>query len=70
MNEQALKQDGWTRRFIVAPARLEEFVSLYERLGYEVRLEPPEPEELRDECTGCLAATLLFRTVYTRIPSP
>ena len=43
-------------------------MSLYEHLGYEVRLEPPEPEELRDECTGCLAATLLFRTVYTRIP--
>jgi len=69
VNELALKQEGWTRRFIVAPARIEELRTLYERLGYEVRLEPPEPEELRDECTGCLAATLLFRTVYTRIPS-
>ena len=70
MNERALRQDGWTRRFIVAPARIEEFRALYERLGYEVRLELPEPEELRVECTGCLAATLLFRTVYTRIPRP
>jgi hypothetical protein len=66
VNERELARDGWTRRFIVAPTRLDEFTSLYTGLGYEVRLEKPEPQELRDECGGCLAAMMLFRVVYTR----
>ena len=68
MNERELLGAGWTRRFIVAPNRLDEFVSLYRTLGYDVHLEKPLPEELRDECEGCLAAMTLFRTLYTRLP--
>jgi hypothetical protein len=68
MKERELEQEGWTRRFIVAPARLDEFRSLYVRLGYDVRMEKPEPEELRVECGDCVAAMELFRTLYTRKP--
>jgi hypothetical protein len=68
VNERELLGAGWTRRFIVAPGRLDEFVSLYRSLGYDVHLERPLPEELRHECEGCLAAMTLFRTLYTRIP--
>ncbi|HUO51924.1 MAG TPA: hypothetical protein VMT93_05355 [Gemmatimonadaceae bacterium] len=64
--EAELAALGWTRRFVVAPARIDEFVGLYEALGYDVRLEKPEPQELREECGGCLAAVMLFRTLYTR----
>jgi hypothetical protein len=59
---------GWERRFVIAPTRIDEFVTLYRSLGFEVRLEKPEAEELRVECGGCLAAMALFRTVYTRSP--
>jgi hypothetical protein len=38
------------------------------RLGYDVRMEKPEPEELRVECGDCVAAMELFRTLYTRKP--
>jgi len=65
-HELELAGEGWTRRFVVAPNRIDEFVQLYESLGYDVRLEKPEPEELREECGGCLAAMMLFRTLYTR----
>ena len=65
-HERVLLGQGWTRRFVVAPNRIDEFVQLYASLGYDVRLEKPEPEELREECGGCLAAMMLFRTLYTR----
>lgn len=64
--ELELAGHGWTRRFVVAPDRIGEWVGLYENLGYDVRLEKPEPQELREECNGCLAAVTLFRTLYTR----
>jgi hypothetical protein len=58
--------EGWERRFVTAPDRLFEQVALYNSLGYEVRLEPVAPEELRDECSGCLAALTLYHVLYTR----
>jgi len=60
--------EGWVRRFVAAPPRLQETVALYEELGLEVRLERPGPEELGGECEGCALATELFRVVYTRGP--
>lgn len=64
--ETGLAREGWTRRFTAAPPRLEEAVELYESLGYEVRLEPPSPDELREECEGCPLTPALFRVIYTR----
>lgn len=61
-----LGRDGWTRRFVGAPPRLGEARALYERLGLEVRLEPPGPEDLPGECGGCPAAASLFQVIYTR----
>lgn len=58
--------DGWTRRFVAAPPRLQEAVELYRELGLEVRLERPGPEDLAEVCEGCLAAAALFRVIYTR----
>ncbi|HBY92447.1 MAG TPA: hypothetical protein DEP84_00550 [Chloroflexi bacterium] len=61
-----LLTEGWTRRFVGAPPRLQETIALYESLGYEVHLEPVPPEALQDECQGCRLAVTLFRVVYTR----
>lgn len=58
--------DGWVRRFVGAPPRLDEMVELYRRLGHEVRLERPDPAELGDGCEECAVATALFRVIYTR----
>lgn len=65
-SEAELLQEGWTRRFVAAPARLREAVALYESLGYQVHLEPLTPEELREECADCRLAVALFRVIYTR----
>ncbi len=64
--EAELLEQGWTRRFLAGPPRLGEAIELYRALGFEVHLEPPQPEELAKECEGCQAALGLFRVVYTR----
>jgi hypothetical protein len=61
-----LEAEGWLRRFIAVGARLKESVALYRELGFEVRLEPPSAEDLREECGDCHAALQLYRVVYTR----
>lgn len=58
---------GWERRFITDAHRAEEVMELYRQLGYEVRADPVQPEELDDECEDCQLVTLLqFKTIYTR----
>jgi hypothetical protein len=64
--EAELFAEGWTRRFLGGPPRLQEMIELYQALGYQVWLEPPAPEEFHDECEGCTLALALFRVVYTR----
>jgi hypothetical protein len=66
--DEKLCAQGWTRRFVGAPPRLKEVVDLYQSLGYEVRLEVQEPEELEDRCKSCALVLQMFRIVYTRSP--
>ena len=61
-----LEAEGWTRRFMAAGDRLAESVRLYQELGFEVRLEPPGPADLREECGDCRLALMLFRIIYSR----
>lgn len=63
-----LEREGWTRRFTAIGPRLAECISLYERLGFEVRLEPAQAldsELASPACQGC-AVTAVARTIYTR----
>lgn len=66
-----LVQQGWTRRFTAIGQRLSEAVELYSQLGFEIRLEPVNPEEneipASESCQHC-AVTTLARTIYTRPP--
>lgn len=64
-----LEAEGWQRRFVAFGARLDESVSLYRALGFEVRLELLTAEDLREECGGCHAALQLYRILYTRRPA-
>jgi hypothetical protein len=61
--------EGWTRRFLAAGDRLVEANRLYEELGFQIRLEPPGPTDLRKECGDCRLALEQFRVIYTRRPS-
>jgi hypothetical protein len=65
--DPALIAEGWERRFVTDPSRLDEIVTLYEGLGYEVRAEPVRPAELGEHCDECeLVSLLRFHTIYTR----
>ena len=62
--------DGWERRFIADPQRAEEVLELYRQAGFEVRAEPANPDDLREECESCwLVKAGFFRVIYTRRPS-
>ena len=61
--------EGWERRFIADPERAREVVELYRQAGFEVRVEPAVPEDLREECESCWLVTGgYFRAIYTRRP--
>ncbi|MHC4135876.1 MAG: hypothetical protein ACYS0K_12920 [Planctomycetota bacterium] len=63
---------GWERRTVAQEPRLGELVKLYEELGFEVRLDPLDPNDPACNDKGCtlcfddpevLAAT---KVIYTR----
>lgn len=63
----SLMSEGWERRFMADGKRLNEYVELYTSLGFEVRTETVQPEEIGPECTDCrLIICRQFVTVYTR----
>jgi hypothetical protein len=64
--QSALEREGWTRRFVAAPPRLQEMSELYAALGLEVRHEPLGEADLRVECGDCVLAQAVFRIIYTR----
>ena len=67
--DAALAGQGWRRRFVGGPPRLDEMVALYRELGHEVRLEALDAAELAEGCRGCGPALSVFRVVYTRMPA-
>jgi hypothetical protein len=67
--QQTFSGGEWTRRFVIGPARLAEYVDFYRSLGFEVRLEPVPPAELLEQCSDCALALTFFKVIYTRRPS-
>jgi hypothetical protein len=65
-NPQLVAQ-GWERRFMADGTRLTEYLELYSSLGFEVRTEAVQPEEIGPECDDCrLMICRQFVTLYTR----
>lgn len=64
-----LQAEGWTRRFTALGRRLSEAVELYSELGFDVRMEPVDPNEEEtagvESCKDCFV-TMQARTIYTR----
>lgn len=65
-HEAGLARAGWVRRSVAEPPRLDEIVTLYRELGYEVMLEPMSIEGLGTHCNPCVPALAGARVVYTR----
>ncbi len=65
-SEAELAANGWTRRFVGGPPRLQEMVQMYKELGFDVWLEPQTSDEFEEECADCTLALMLFRVIYTR----
>ena len=66
IKEDPLEKEGWTKRSILDEPRLSEAVELYRSLGFEVRLEPVRPGNMKG-CTSCLEyGTENYKVVYTR----
>ncbi len=64
-----LQDEGWTKRFTALGRRLNEVAELYSELGFEVRLEPVDPDQEEtmsaESCKACFV-TMQARTIYTR----
>ena len=54
--DEELRREGWTFRFTASGARLWEMVKAYEDTGFEVHLEPINPEDLEGTCRQCIEA--------------
>lgn len=71
--EKQLMADGWVRQFMADEPRLGEAVAEYRKLGFEVWLEPVDPEACAAAggCTACFAdpaQAQRFKVIYTRRP--
>jgi len=66
MKKEELEKQGWVKQTTYDEPRLSEIVEMYEEMGFEVRLEPFDP----DDETGCSECMKLqpdkYKTVYTR----
>ena len=61
-----LRGKDWERGFTVEEHRVDEYVELYESIGYEVRVEPAAPDETED-CQVCFKADFNnLRTIYIK----
>lgn len=65
--EAALLAKGWTRCFAAEGARLEEAVSTYEEIGFDVTTLPVEVPP--GACAGCIPPDGSLRMIYTRKPA-
>ena len=67
--EKILWEEGWERQCIVTEPRLSELAELYESIGFEVILEPVDPNGCGTGCRECFkdeANLAKHRTIYTR----
>ncbi len=61
-----IRGKDWEKGFTVEENRVNEYVELYESIGYEVRVEPATLDEMED-CQECLKADFdNLRTIYIK----
>jgi len=61
-----IKGKDWVKGFTIEEHRVNEYVELYESIGYEVRVEPATPDE-QEECQTCFKADFdNLKTIYIK----
>ena len=61
-----IRGKDWERGFTVEENRVNEYVELYESIGYDVRVDPATPDE-QEECQVCFKADFdNLRTIYIK----
>jgi hypothetical protein len=66
--EEELARQGWVKQTTYDEPRLSEMIELYRELGYEVLVEPFDPES-EIECAECMKIfPERYKTIYTRMP--
>ncbi|CAG0970131.1 hypothetical protein ANRL3_01444 [Anaerolineae bacterium] len=64
--EQDIIAQGWTRQFTMFPARVREYIEIYEAAGLEVRVENwALTADADPSCNDC-ALIGIMRTIFTR----
>jgi hypothetical protein len=59
-------RDGWERQLTLDEPRLSDVAEMYREAGFEVRIEPFDPDK-ESGCTACMKASAdKFMTIYTR----
>jgi len=62
-----LLAQGWQKRFTADESRIEEAVSLYEKLGFEICVVAVKTSEMNSICEGCrVFVECNYSTIYTR----
>lgn len=66
-SDPALIAQGWERRHMVGPDRVDESIELYTSMGFEVKAQPLTAEDFADQCKEC--GSIICRSyvlIYTR----
>ncbi len=62
-----LLKEGWIRRHLISPERVEESRELYTGMGYEVLVTQPRPSDFGTQCSACtLVGCKDYVMIYTR----
>ena len=66
MPADPLVLEGWERQNTLDEPRLSEVAEMYRETGFEVRMEPFDPDR-ESGCTECMRASAeKYKTIYTR----
>ncbi|MCP4413386.1 MAG: hypothetical protein GY808_12575 [Gammaproteobacteria bacterium] len=65
-DDPKLIAEGWVSRFFGDARMARDSAETYEMMKHEVRLEPIDTSNLKENCDGCKPAFENFFVVYTR----
>ncbi len=65
-HDGGLTKDGWEWRCNADSRRSKDLVDMYREVGFEVRLESIDVDDICSACDGCKGAFSAFSAVYIR----
>lgn len=66
MKQEDLEKQGWVKQTTYDEPRLSEIAEMYREMGYDVHIEPFNPDD-EPGCSECMRAQPdRYKTIYTR----